>query len=120
MAIDKRDRIFIGDVLPIVYECMVADNMGTQTPATPLSVYARVFDKANNVFVAIGAVGPSGNPEDPVTVTAATASRGAILTYILSEEVTLVEGNYAVFITATFLDGTVLTENRNIRVMAYR
>lgn len=120
MAVDKKDRIYPGDSLPLVYECQLATPDGYQVPATPLSAFARILNKNTGDFLIIGPVGVSGNPEAAVTITPETAGRGAILTYIVSDEVTNVAGNYKVFITAVFADGTVLTEDRDIRVMDFR
>ena len=120
MAVDKKDRIFPGDSLVLTYECQLATVDGYQTPATPIDAYARVMSKGTGLFLLIGSVGTSGFPQVPVTITPAASGRGAILTYIISDDITDTAGNYKVFITAVFPDGTILTEDRDIRVMEFR
>lgn len=121
MAVEKKDRIFVGDALAIVYETRFSgedESDYNSTPATPLTAFARVWSQQLGDFVDIGTAPNLKIGE--VDITPATTLTGAILKYVVDETVTSQEGNYTVYITAEFSDGSILTENKSIRVLEFR
>jgi len=120
-----REGIFIGDTLPVAYECRRPDPIDplhyqNGVPATPISATVKVIDQ-DETWLPLG--GP-GTTEADMEITPATGvtrqDTGAIIKYTLPSSFTVVEGNYTMFITATFDNGVILTEDKKFRVLPYR
>lgn len=121
----ERERIFQGDTLPIVYETRKPnpddprDSRGL--PVTPSSAVARLFDRQGQTFLPVGGgtvitaactIEPQTGPEEQ--------DRGALVSYTVPAQFTAVPGDYSLYITATFPDGAVLTEDRQFKILEFR
>lgn len=117
MAVDKRDRIFPEDALPIVYECRVVDADSGDSygePAQPIEAYARILDKSTGEFLMLGA-----DIYGVVTIEPMTATRGALVKYTIGSDVTSTSGDYTIYITTVYNDGTITTEDRDFKVLEF-
>lgn len=117
MAVDKRDKIFPEDALPVAYECRVIDvDSGNSygEPAEPIEAYARILDKTTGEFMLL-----SSDIYGPVEIVPKTSTTGAILKYTVTSDFTVVPGDYTIFITAVYADGTITTEDRDFKVLDF-
>lgn len=121
----EREKIHPGDTLPVTFEMRRRDptnrNNSEGVPATPVSAYARLLDKGVGTFIEIG--GP-GELTAPCTIEAQTGAtsrdRGGLVSYTLTSEFTTIPGNYTIYITATFADGVILTEDKVFQILEFR
>lgn len=120
-----KDRIYSGDTLPVAYECRKPNeddpNDSRGLPVTPISAIARVFNSTLGLFLEIGGVGVDFEPCTIEVQEGLTASdRGGVVRYTVEAVNTMEPGDYTLFITSTFGDGNVLTENRRYKIEEYR
>lgn len=118
-----KDRIYIGDTYPVVIEHRIADptaNPGTQNrgiPADVNSAFAKVWSLQANDYLDIG--GP-GIDQINANIVAATSTVGALISYTVPSEFTLVTGDYSVFITFEYGTNQVSTIRRRYKVLNKR
>ncbi len=111
--------------MPIAYECRKPDPDNDRNtaglPATPSSATVRLLNRQTGVFVDIGG---AGDDTVDATIEAATGStwqdKGAIVRYTLPSTFTTEPGDYALYVTAVFPDGAILTEDRLFKINEYR
>ena len=114
-----RPRIYPGDTFPVVYEAREIDlnNIGNVhgSPETVVSATAKLRSADPEAWVEIGGVGVT---EVDIDVEAPNGDVGAILSYTVGSEFTT-EGEYVLYIKATFADGGVYTSNRRFQVQEF-
>lgn len=111
--------------MPIAYECRKPDPNDERNtaglPATPTEAYVKLLDRQTGEFIEIG--GP-GEDSVPATIDPATGTEwndlGAIIRYTLPSEFTTEPGDYTLFTTAVFDNGTILTEDKVFKINEYR
>lgn len=114
MATNDKTNIWVGDTIPIEFECLepVAEDENTfvfaTTPLYPSDAVVKVWSVNDQAFLDISA---GADPtEDAATITQ------NIISYVVSGDHTATSGDLKVFVTATFPDGQVVTEMRQYRV----
>lgn len=118
-----KDRIYIGDTYPIVIEHRLADTGGGPTtsnrgvPADVNSAVIRVWSVSDNDYLELGGAGVD---EVPCTITPATATTGALISYTVAPAFTQAAGEYSAFITFTYSGGQVSTVRRRYKVLNKR
>ena len=114
MATNDKTNIWVGDTIPIEFECLepVSEDENSFTFATtrlfPSDATVQVWSVNDQALLNIGA------GADPTT-DAATITQN-IISYVVSGDHTTESGDLKVFVTATFPDGQVVTEMRQYRV----
>lgn len=114
-----KPKIFVGDSFAVLYEVRQLDPDNKMrpegTPIDPLTAFVRCKnDSAEDLFLLTGT-----EEEAPMEIEPSTANRGALISYTLPAIFTDTPGNYEMFITATFTDGDVVTQNRRFQVMGF-
>jgi hypothetical protein len=117
----EREKIFPGDTLPVSYECRLpdpADNRNTYgLPAEPSDAFARLKDQ-DDVFLELGGPGSITGPVEIIPPTGTTSrDTGALLNYTVNEDFTQEPGDYTLYITAIYPNGTVRTEDRRFKIL---
>lgn len=112
----QKINIYVGDSFAVLYEVrQLNPNNKMQSegsPTDPLTAFVRCKnDASDDLFLLTGT-----EEEAPMLIEPSTADRGAILSYLLPAIFTDTPGNYEMFITATFSDGDVITQNRRFTV----
>lgn len=115
----QKINIYVGDSFAVLYEIrQLNPNNKMQpegVPADPLTAFVRCKnDSSDELFLLTGT-----EAEAPMLVELATADRGAYISYTLPPTFTDTPGNYELFVTATFADGDVVTQNRRFTVKAF-
>ena len=117
MAVDKRDRIYPEDAFNVVYETRVIEDTESSSygvPAQPIEGYARILDKTTGQWLVLGTDEYGTVEIDPMT-----SSRGALIKFRVTPIITANPGDYTIFMTAVFADGTVQTEDRDFKVLEF-
>ena len=114
-----RPRIYPGDSFPVVYEARQLDpnnfNNVHGLPESVVSATAKLRSSDADDWVELGGTGVT---EAVVDITPPNGDMGAILTYSVPSVFTS-EGEYILYIRATFPDGEVYTSNRRFQVQEY-
>lgn len=116
IAEKQKPTLYVGDSFAVIYEVRQFDPANKLrpegTPTDPLTAFVRCKnDASDDLFLLDGT-----NEEVAMLIEPSTSEYGAFLTYTLPSVFTDTPGNYELFITATFSDGDVVTQNRRFTV----
>lgn len=120
-----KPRIYVGDTFPIVIEHRLVDTSPTPISATqnrgvPADVDTAVISLWSVASAAYLELGGVGITEVAATITPATSTVGALITYTITPSFTQVAGDYAAFVSFSYDGGQVTTVRQRYKVQAKR